>query len=337
MWNTLGIRPADLIRPAWRYAWATVWMLRAAGAAKVLVRHVSIKHSPRHVTLFIPVSKMDQKAKGVSRTLQCCGLKECHRWCAWGLALKTLAAHKSGKPGDALFPLVNGRKPKKSGMVRNWQKFLAKDMGGHGARRSGAMAHARAGMGVASISYLGRWRSTAVFRYVEEALQFLPSNSASNEGKTEKCQEEDGTTRGDCMSSEQFLMNQAGAPSEPKEERIIEVKKKEVHNNTYVSEVKIDEADHVYAVAPRRGGGRIAHSVSRAAWGVDLDSWSTACGWRFAKRFEKVQLMTNIPAKAYKCSKCESIMKGRDFVIGGLTLAQMLSNQFSSAQRSNAK
>ena len=154
-WDKLGSRPADLERPAWCYAWATTWMLRAAEAAKVLVRHVSLKHSPRHVTLFIPVSKMDQKAKGVSRTLQCCGLKECHRWCAWGLALKTLAArHKTGKPGDALFPLVNGRKPKKSGMVRNWQKFLSKEMGGHSARRSGAMAHARAGMSVTCISYL---------------------------------------------------------------------------------------------------------------------------------------------------------------------------------------
>ena len=63
VWNTLGSRPSDLVRPAWCYAWATVWMLRAAEATKVLVRHVSIKHSPRHVTLFIPVSKMDQKAK----------------------------------------------------------------------------------------------------------------------------------------------------------------------------------------------------------------------------------------------------------------------------------
>ena len=144
-WNELGVRQADLVRPAWSYAWATVWMLRAAEAAKVLVKHVSIKHSPRHVTLFIPISKMDQKGKGVSRTLQCCGLPDCHRWCAWGLALKTLALHKTGKAGDALFPL-NGEKPKKSSMVRHWQKFLDIEMGGHSARRSGAMAHARSGM-----------------------------------------------------------------------------------------------------------------------------------------------------------------------------------------------
>ena len=312
--------------------WATVWMLRAAEAAKVLVRHVSLKHSPRHATLFIPVSKMDQKARGVSRTLQCCGLKECHRWCAWGLALKTLAAHKTGKPSDAMFPLVNGRKPKKSGMVRNWQKFLSKEMGGHSARRSGAMAHARVGMSVTCISYLGRWRSTAVFRYVEEALQFLPSNSAHSKGNTEGHTTGEEGTHGGCISAEQFMRCQATESTKSTKKEIVEVKKKEV-NNTYVNEVKINELEQVYAVAPKRGGGRIAHWVSRAAWGMDLDSWSTSCGWRFAKRFEKVQLMTDIPMKAYKCSKCESIMKGRDYVMGGLTLAQMLSNQFSKAQQ----
>ena len=171
-----------------------------------------------------------------------------------------------------------------------------------------------------------------MFRYVEEALQFLPSNSTSSKEKTENHEDGEKAAEGECISSEQFLRNRAMVPSESTEGRIIEVKKKEI-NNTYVNEVKINEVDQVYAVAPRRGGGRIAHSVSRAAWGMDLDSWSTACGWRFAKRFEKVQLMTDIPTKAYKCSKCESIMKGRDFVMGGLTLAQMLSNQFGKAQK----
>ncbi len=173
-----------------------------------------------------------------------------------------------------------------------------------------------------------------MFRYVEEALQFLPSNSASTKEKAENYADGDKTAHGECISSEQFLRSQATVPSESKVGKTIEVKKKEINNNTYVNEVKIGEVEHVYAVAPKRGGGRIAHSVSRAAWGMDLDSWSTACGWRFAKRFEKVQLMTDIPAKAHKCSKCESILKGRDFVMGGLTLAQMLSNQFSNARKS---
>ena len=325
-WNDLGVRQADLERPAWCYAWATVWMLRAAEAAKVLVKHVSIKHSPRHVTLYIPLSKMDQKGKGVSRTLQCCGLPDCHRWCAWGLALKTLALHKTGKAGDALFPLVNGGKPKKSTMVRNWQKFLDIEMGGHSARRSGAMAHARSGMSVTCISYLGRWRSSAVLRYVEEALQFIPSNT--EDAKTSERGEQKVERRADPDDQEK---NPPGVNKELSKvgKKTIEIKK-EV-NNTHIHEVKLNDVQNLYAVAPKRGGGKIAHWVSKAAWGVDLNDWATACGWRFAKKFEKVQLTTDVPAKAYKCSKCEGILKGRDFVMGGMTLAQMLSSQFNKA------
>ena len=54
-----------------------------------------------------------RKGKGVSRTLQCCGLRECHRWCGWGLALKTLALHKTGKPQDPLFPWWMERRPRR--------------------------------------------------------------------------------------------------------------------------------------------------------------------------------------------------------------------------------
>ena len=327
-WRTIGSRPSDLEKPAWSYAWATVWMLRVVEAAKVLVRHVSLKHSPRHVTLFIPVSKMDQKGKGVSRTLRCCGLKECHRWCAWALALKTLAAHKTGKPNDPLFPQVNGKRAKKSGLVRNWQKFLDGSMGGHSARRSGAMAHARTGMSVASISYLGRWRSTAVFRYVEEALQFLPSNSEPTKTIAEDCTSRDEGTYTECITAEQFLEKHAEKTDNKAKEKVVETKK--VINKTTINEIKLDEVDQLFAVAPRRGGGKITHWISKAAWGVDLDTWSTACGWRFARRFEKVQLMTSIPDRAHRCSKCESITKGRDLVKGGVTLAQMLSSQFNT-------
>lgn len=325
-WMGEGTRQADLERPAWCYAWATVWMLRAAEAAKVLVKHVAIKHSPRHVTLLIPFSKMDQKGKGVSRTLQCCGLRECHRWCAWGLALKTLALHKTGKPQDPLFPLVNGKKAKKSCLVRNWQKFLDGEMGGHSARRSGAMAHARAGMSVTCISYLGRWRSSAVLRYVEEALQFIPSNTTeakSQEGGIQQVEMANGNPQDEFQSK-------GTSEEEPKKDRKIVEIKKEIHN-THVHEVKLNDVEELYAVAPKRGGGRITHWVSRAAWGVDLNSWATACGWKFAKRFEKVQLTTKPPTKTHMCSKCESILKGRDCVMGGMTLAQMLSDKFNNA------
>ena len=38
------------------------------------------------------------------------------------------------------------------------------------------MHYTHEGMDVAGIMFLGRWRSSAVFRYIEEAMQEMPAN-----------------------------------------------------------------------------------------------------------------------------------------------------------------
>lgn len=70
MWSHQGRWKKEALKPAWSYAWATIWMLRAAEAVRVKVSHVKLSHNPRIVTLFIPKSKMDQRERGVSRTLK---------------------------------------------------------------------------------------------------------------------------------------------------------------------------------------------------------------------------------------------------------------------------
>jgi len=51
---------------------------------------------------------------------------------------------------------------------------------GHSARRSGATAYARRGIAISSIQ--GRWKSSAVFRYVEEAMTEIAMNAAQTGG-----------------------------------------------------------------------------------------------------------------------------------------------------------
>ncbi len=110
-------------------------------------------------------------------------------------------------------------------------------------------------------------------------------------------------------------------------------KQKETQQKTNIKitqEVKLEEADELFAIAPGRNRTRMVHWVTRAAWGADLDSWATACGWKFARRCEKVQLPVKAPGKAQRCQKCESIRKLRDDVKGGATLAQMLAKTFGA-------
>ena len=75
------------VRTARSYAWACIWMLRAVEAADVLATHETLDWKTKQVKLLIPRSKKDQQAKGVFRTLQCCGQTECLRSCPWQLAV----------------------------------------------------------------------------------------------------------------------------------------------------------------------------------------------------------------------------------------------------------
>ncbi len=169
VWEMKSTKKKEVRSPSFAYAWATVWMLRAAEVVGVKIGHVSISHNPRTVSLLIPKSKPDQRERGVSRTLRCCCATDCEAFCAWGLALKL-----PNDPTRFIFSDNRGVKMKKAALVRSWQKYLNGNMTGHSVRRSGAMGHARRGMSVTNISFLGRWKSAAVFRYVEEALQFVP-------------------------------------------------------------------------------------------------------------------------------------------------------------------
>ena len=166
-------------RPGWAYVWATCWMLRAVEAVQVEVKHLTVNTDEKTVKLFIPKSKMDQAEKGTFRTLGCCGKSPCKIFCAWRIAEDAIEETKKKKSKGKtryLFPTSCGEKVSQFNLIRAWQTYLDEGLTGHSARRSGAMQYTRLGMSVPEISFLGRWKSSAVFRYIEEALQELPAN-----------------------------------------------------------------------------------------------------------------------------------------------------------------
>ena len=120
---------------------------------------------------------MDQSAHGVKRTLKCCGNSSCLRLCPWSLAIRVLSDHASPSETTPLFPDKDGTRIQKVKMVKSWMDNINEELTGHSARRSGAMWYARKGLPVHEIGLLGRWKSSAVFRYIEEALQEIPLNT----------------------------------------------------------------------------------------------------------------------------------------------------------------
>ena len=267
-WQTRSRVKGGHLYPVPSFAFASVWMLRAAEAFKVELDHLQLDRTNKEAKLFIPYSKMDQRGKGATRILVCHCKGECQVFCGWGISLmaRSLTLESEGK-NTPLFTWVSGKPATKDLMVKSWKSTVNKNMGGHSARRSGAMEYTRQGMDVQSVSFLGRWRSAAVFRYIEQALESMPANRTL-------------FTTKDPLSWE-------GA--EPMPVGSLTPLSQTVQEDPKASEVPLvdtmpehPENAELWAISTGRTTKGMAHFVTRAAWGLDLNLWSTACGWHFA-------------------------------------------------------
>ena len=104
------------------------------------------------------------------------------------MAVRVLPDHTDVNTATPLFGDSNGTQVQKIKMSKAWVQTVNEEVTGHSARRSGAMWYTRKGMPVHEIGLLGRWKSSAVFRYTEETLQEIPLNATvTGEKETEKC------------------------------------------------------------------------------------------------------------------------------------------------------
>ena len=307
------------------------WCGRTCGrpCAEIRIQDVELKHSPRRVSLNIGKSKMDQAGKGIKRTLRCCGETPCIQLCPWSLAMRALADHVNGDGRCSLFPNESGSKVTKLHLVKGWMDHIDHEMSGHSARRSGAMFYTRQGLGIHEISVLGRWKSSAVFRYIEEALEEVPLNSLilgkrpAESGRTHGEPEVHDILRSDGGQQKPPRLGKDPLPS-PRQMRDVETEVKEPTAEPETKEVMNKSGNQMWAISSRRGK-RLAHSVLQASWNLDLDKWATRCGWKFAAKHVKVQLTDRLPFGITKCQKCKSqAIQRRGEAKQGVRLAQLV-------------
>ena len=260
------------------YAWGVAWMLREIELSKVEWGHITMIESKKWVKLLLPLSKTDQQGLGVSRTLRCCGERPCWSGCAWALALK-LQQLRGGLVADApsapVFPNKAGGFPSKAEMVNSWSQIFGEGVKGHSARRSGAMAYTRRGMSLQDLAYLGRWKSGVVLVYAEEALESVPANQPSMEKKRKTSA---------CVEDSAEVVHVMDSPQDK-------------------SVVKSAKTDLLWVRSTERGCAAL-HLVDNAAWDRPMDSWSTACGWYFARKSSKFSFAATPSLAAVKCKKC---------------------------------
>ena len=95
-------------------------------------------------------------------------------------------------------------------------------------------------------------------------------------------------------------------------------------------QAKPPEVGNLWAISNKQRARGTAHVVTLAAWGLSLDSWSTACGWHFAEKCVKGQADERASTRKSKCVRnCEQSNMVRDNVIGGQCLAQSMAASWS--------
>ena len=170
------------------------FMLREIEVSAARDSHLTIQGEV--VQLMVPVHKTNTMGSLTTRVLQCaCGVRE-HPLCPWHTAerhLIRLSSHSSRRPGGylPLFPQSSGASITKHLLVQAVRRVLSsggiettlKDdsgreidkFGGHCLRVAGAQFLAAAGVQLPLIQLLGRWSSSAVERYVQNApLSIVP-------------------------------------------------------------------------------------------------------------------------------------------------------------------
>ena len=192
-------------------------------------------------------------------------------------------------------------------MVKAWMGVICPEMSGHSARPSGAMMYARAGMHVHEIAMLGRWKSSCVFRYIEEGMQDVPLNQHTRAT----------TPAAQSSTSSEGMKGKPTRSMAPKSTKEVQ----EVITKVDVQPVVPDE---IWIISTARKE-RISHRVRQASWNLRLSQWDTWCGWRFADKNVKVTVTNKFQQGTVKCKKCEMARASRDFVSGSVSLAQLIS------------
>lgn len=243
--------------------------------------------------------------------------------------MRALADRPNGKAEDYLFAVMSGAKRGRAHTAKCWSKELHQDLTGHSARRSGAMFYTRKGMDIQDISFLGRWRSSAVFRYMEEAMQEHPMNARVVEVSEKEIKESVvNHTQSLERWTDKLVGSEAIPPSTPAPRTPAPGTPGPAPGTPGPVVIPNDPEDlGLWATSWTRAKKKVTHVVLKASWQLDLNEWATACGWHFAQRSVKVSLSKSPPANAHRCIKCEKVRELRDKVPEGAVLAQLVSNE----------
>ena len=282
------------------FLFAMIWMLREIELAAMNVSDVFIDYINKRVTVTIRTSKMDAESKGVRRTLQClCQENTCLKECPFTVSAKLVGMVESFNGTDSKLALTKRKNtPSKYAMVNTWKAFYGEHLTGHSARRTGALKYIREGWSVSQVAHLGRWKSSAILLYAEEAMEDMPANLYKENEEKKDLKLEEGI---DPAEFEDYK----GWTTKLKEE--VAVLKKKMTNQGR----EIEKAAEMWQSLEQQQEGtlpskvlsirtKVVHLNMAKVAASPTAAWRTHCGWYFYGNnfiFEK-------EVAAVNCQKC---------------------------------
>ena len=298
-----------------------LWLLRGLEGASLLGEQATVSEASAWATLDLGPTKTDTRGTGCRRTLSCaCAGPSAH--CLEPVALCPVAALEAvlrdrailGLEGkDPLFPRKDGRATTARGVCGALSAVLKKNVTEHSFRRTGAKFYAARGVSEPHICYLGRWGSSAVRSYIEEAIgnqavaaarlatsgvEWNPMALAALERKgLEKAEEllrasEKLRAAGAQEDAETLLLRAADTAAEVVERALGEAELR----------WRRAEENRVGAVkSTARGNQGETHRVLVGDGALEPALWVTACGWHFGARRHQ-----RLSSTAVTCDHCRA-------------------------------
>ena len=304
-----------------------VWfMLREIEIANCLFHHMVLEGNELH--LILPVHKTSTEGSFTARILRCGCRSRLHRMCPWHCAerhLIRLAGHPAFRSGCSFpfFPDHEGRVISKAKFIDLVRRVLHSAgiplvyhdesghefprFGGHCLRVSGAMMLAAAGTPVSLIQLLGRWSSTAVERYIQQAplaaVPSIPGNilNDSQDGSADVSRSVQVPNPSTPAALATRQSRQEGSSSRETRQQINGMVTKLA---ALESEVKalgglIARPQETLIVRHR---STIVHQSAVEEQQNEPVTWHTRCGWYYGcKRFFRVPAISD---KQRRCQKC---------------------------------
>ena len=282
------------------FLFGLVWMLREIEIAAFSTEDILVDYVGRKVTLIWRESKKDPEAKGMRRTLQCLCGPTCANECPFKVTVELIKAVENFNGTESPIALTRRRQtPSKNLMVKAWTRTFKMTVGGHSARRTGALSYIRAGWDVGQVAYLGRWKSNIILEYAKEALEEMPVNSYAPRKETDLYPAR-------CLDNEESLISLKDTQDKTKQEvnkmkSDVKAVQKKVEDTVKQLE-KWAETGEYLPGRVQSTHSKVVHA-NRVTLAVSPPfSWRTKCGWHY--HFSHYVFVSN-PTEV-TCAKCKA-------------------------------